>query len=209
MIIFDLDGTLADCEHRRHFVDRYHDINEARRLSEISLANTSHPQPDSYIWQPDYKAYNEACDKDSVIEPTKIMYEKIAYSPFSPRMEIWSGRCESQREKTLKWIIENLYLSGARINNLGETFINYLSETLKMRPEGDNTPLHELKKKWFDEYMNSICPKLPSAFQETDGKIFIPKYPIYFVFESDVASMAMWNRRGIFVFDCNQRDKGF
>lgn len=182
MIIFDLDGVLANCEHRRHFVDRYHAINEARRLSEISLANTSHPQPDSYIWQPDYKAYNEACDKDSVIEPTKIMYEKIAYSAFSARVEIWSGRCESQREKTLKWIIENFYWPGFNED--------YLSETLKMRREGDNTHNSQLKEKWLDESID-------------EGKT------IDFVFESDVPSMAMWNRRGIFVFDCNQRDKGF
>lgn len=34
MIIFDLDGTLADCEHRRHFVDPsdnpdYHQVSDA------------------------------------------------------------------------------------------------------------------------------------------------------------------------------------
>lgn len=206
MIIFDLEGVLANCEHRRPLVDPTLNIDYILQGYDGQGKIIEEKGVYTHIltgkrFKPLWKSFHEACDKDSVIEPTKIMYEKIAYSPFSSHVEIWTGRCESQREKTLKWIIENFYWSG--VNE------NYLSETLIMRPIGDNIPLHELKEKWFDEYMDSKCPKLPPASQETDEKIFTRKNPLDFVFESDVASMAMWNRRGIFVFDCNQRDKGF
>lgn len=30
MIIFDLDGTLSDCEHRRHFVDTKIELREIK-----------------------------------------------------------------------------------------------------------------------------------------------------------------------------------
>ena len=37
MIIFDLDGTLADCEHRRHFVQKDHYNNLRGINNEIAM----------------------------------------------------------------------------------------------------------------------------------------------------------------------------
>lgn len=133
MIIFDLEGTLADCEHRRHFVDRSHPLNEEKRLSEISLESTPHPEINPYVWKRDWKSFYEACDKDTPIEPTCV----TAYSFYQRNIpfQIWSGRCESVRSKTERWLDNN--------------HIEY--DKLKMRPIGDNTPDDQLKKRWLDE----------------------------------------------------------
>lgn len=150
MIIFNLDGTLADCEHRRHFVD-----------------------------VADFESFYEAFDKDTPIEAVCKIFDDLAVDN---DIQIWSCRCESIRQKTLDWLYN---------------YVPYSSQILKMRPIGDNTPYHELKEKWLDEYINSN-EYVKNVFQNRG------KSPIHFVFDSDHESIKMWRRRGVFVFDCNQ-----
>jgi len=127
MIIFDLDGTLADCEHRRHFVDINKNIiggYDQARLREG--------------WKPDWQAFYEACDKDTLIRPIAIVITSMFghdYYDNSHDLHIWSGRCESVRRKTEKWLEDN--------------YIEYNS--LKMRPKGDYTPDDQLKESWLNE----------------------------------------------------------
>lgn len=190
MIIFDLDGTLANCEHRRHFVEKGHPTNlrglKFEEKDELLITPRGNfeiinrlDRPD---WKPNWPAFYEACDKDTLIESTGRVYEHIVYSALSSKVEIWSGRCESQREKTLDWIIKNLYWSTANRE--------YLNHTLKMRPIGDNTPDDVLKERWLDEGI-------------AEGKT------IDFVFDDRPKVVRMWRRRGIFVFNCAQSDGEF
>ena len=99
--------------------------------------------------------------------------------------QIWSKRCESERDETGKWLEKNL--------------LCFESNQLKMRPIGDNTPYHELKEKWLDEYINSN-EYVKNIFQNRG------KSPIEFVIDSDKDSIEMWKRREVFVFDCNQKE---
>ena len=139
MIIFDLDGTLADCEHRRHFVSEHH-WNKLRG---------SIPPPIPHFdgcWKPDWKAFYEACDKDYRIEPTVALLNSIFrtfiwgdYRDSSKvPIEIWSGRCESVRQKTVEWFYRNSVPTTIK---------------LKMRPIGDYTPDDQLKERWLDEHI--------------------------------------------------------
>lgn len=171
MIIFDLDGTLADCEHRRHYVDGSRTCYTARYL----LLN---PQTK---WKPDWNAFYQACDKDTPIWPVVNVLRD-----FSGDVQIWSGRCESVRDKTLDWLANEAGLKGT--NYLWD--LKYEPNILKMRPVGDNTPDDELKERWLDETL--------SAGQTIDG-----------VFDDRPKVVRMWRRRGIFVFDCNQNGKEF
>ncbi len=161
MIIFDLDGTLANCDHRRHFIKPFG----------YSCDGSNKPlDSDLKLFKPDWKSFYEACDKDEPIQPvTRILNRFERHS----EIQIWSGRCESVRQKTLDWIF---YSGIALPQNI----------TLKMRPIGDNTPDHELKFYWANDTIIK------------EGK------DIEFVFDSDVASIAMWKCRNIFVFDCSQ-----
>jgi hypothetical protein len=135
MIVFDLDGTLADCEHRRHFVDERKNIiggYDQARLREG--------------WKPNWKAFYEACEEDIAITPTcEILCELLI---LDRDIVIWSGRCESVRKKTEEWLFENIYIhlmdpqEGCTI-------------PVRMRPIGDSTPDDILKESWLDETIAS------------------------------------------------------
>lgn len=185
MIIFDLDGTLADCTHRRHFVDPscnpdYEEvINEGyMRLSDgwyhkssILLSNP----PQRIKFKPDWKAFYEACDRDAPIKPVIEMF--YAYIGAGGQVEIWSGRCESVRDKTVKWLHEHVPRSSRA--------------KLRMRPIGDSTPDDQLKEQWLDEYL-------------TGGD-----NPIEMVLDDRKKVIDMWIRRGVFVFDVSQGKGNF
>ncbi len=130
MIIFDLDGTLADCEHRRHFVD----ANSGKLLC-------------GEKWKPDWDAFHKACDKDKPVYPVWDSFNHIRQ--WHEEYQIWSDRCESMRKKTIYWLMNRCPL---RPSYWDEGSWNYI---LKMRPIGDYTPDHILKEKWLDEALSS------------------------------------------------------
>ncbi len=186
MIIFDLDGTLADCEHRRHFVEPLHpkNIDNAEMLSYNAYTGEL---VKAIGWKPNWKAFYEACDQDTPnIAVLDVFIHLTQGEPFNHDIQIWSGRCESVRGKTLKWLTD---LSGYTED------IRYWDRRLKMRPIGDNTPDDQLKERWLDE-----------TYQDTKwGR----KTTIEFAFDSEPDSITMWRRRGVFVFDCNQNGREF
>lgn len=175
MIIFNLDGTLANCEHRRHFVD----------LDKIYPSQMGLEYSDGRKWKPDWPAFYEACDKDEPILPTQQLLDGIYFNSkdqefFLSQVQIWSGRCESVREKTKLWLSENILF-----DKIAEQI------TLKMRPIGNIVPDEQLKEQWLDDWI------------ARSGK------PIDMVFESNPKSIQMWKRRGTFVFNCQQSDGEF
>lgn len=185
MIIFDLDGTLANCEHRRHFVDAsYRDDCYFLYLSTLTQRKgwyykerfkmSEPPQPMKF--QPDYKSFNEACDADIGILSTIKIFDSLRSRN---ELHIWSARCESQKEKTKKWFDSN-FSQEANLHDF----------SLKMRPIGDSTPDDDLKEKWLDEALE-------------EGKT------IDFVFDDRPKVVEMYRKRGIFVFDCNQSGRRF
>ncbi len=184
MIVMDLDGTLANCEHRRHFVDRDKAAEKGICYEDVQYdfgGVQNGPwvlvdDPDR-LWKPDWKAFFEACDKDAPIMPTITLTRFMLGHDYYDEQEdvhIWSGRCESVRNKTEKWLEEN----------------SIAYNGLKMRPIGDNTPDDELKERWLDEAISQ-------------GKT------IDFVFDDRPKVVRMWRRRGIFVFDVNQSGMEF
>lgn len=168
MIIFDLDGTLADCEHRRHFVDERKNLIYREEDNNIDVRSG---------WKPDWQAFYEACDQDKPIEPVLSAFIHLTQGePFNHDVQIWSGRCESVRDKTLNWLVNLTGYCGDK---------GYWDRRLKMRPIGDNTPDDQLKERWLNEAI-------------AKGKL------IDFVFDDRKKVRDMWIRRGIFVFDVSQ-----
>ena len=136
MKIFDLDGTLADCEHRRHLVDPlangHYVFGRGERPGWINPSTGEK-------FKPRWKEFFEACDKDKRIHATCNIVQMMLACDDDPYFEIWSGRCESVRQKTIDWLEINIDPTkdwGLR---------------LKMRPIGDSTPDDQLKEKWLDE----------------------------------------------------------
>lgn len=106
IIIFDLDGTLANIDHRMKYIEG------GRR---------------------DWDEFFENCDKDMPIESICTLYRVLSKTDYSLR--IWTGRSETVKDKTKKWL---------------EKFdIDY--DELRMRPEEDYRPDYELKKEWVQE----------------------------------------------------------
>jgi hypothetical protein len=136
MIIFDLDGTLADCEHRRHFVQKPEGLIEWHNSTTGGIHYTKGlSKREEVKWKPNWKAFYEACDQDLPIEPVIHVFLSLWENGADPH--IWSGRCESVRQKTFNWL--RIHVPGFN-NNL-----------IKMRPIGDSTPDDQLKEKWLDE----------------------------------------------------------
>lgn len=145
MIIFDLDGTLANCEHRKHFIDPKKNLT----------INCDRTGCWDNGWKPDWKAFFDACHKDTPINPTIQILNNLIL--LDNHIEIWSGRCESVREKTEDWLYDLLFEN------------KQYSIKIKMRPIGDYTPDDQLKEKWLDEaiangidieYIFDDCPKV-------------------------------------------------
>lgn len=193
MIIFDLDGVLADNEHRKHFI---HDSIDTCNycFSALTIGNCELDYQCNQclqfpaLWKKYVQAYKDACDKDEPVVPNIEIFKIIlSYFDFC---EIWLSRSESVRVKTLNWIIDHF--------KAGLDEKKYFDSILKLRPIGDTTPDHELKERWLDEYIfgeKNIYPRLENA---------VPVNQINFVFDADPQSIEMWKRRGVFVFDVNQ-----
>lgn len=81
MIIFSLDGVLANYDHRKHFID------EASRSF-----NESH------------HAFYDSCDQDAVIEKIKRIFLLLTNNEDPEDFQIWSSRSDEVRIKTIRWI---------------------------------------------------------------------------------------------------------
>ena len=153
MIIFDLDGTLADCEHRKHFVRPTCSECQCELTKEIEFDigwHCNYPCDNVTYkkdWKPDWKSFFEACDKDSPIYSTIGVLKMLSHC--NAPIEIWSGRCESVRSKTETWLAK-----------YGITY-----ESIKMRPIGDYTPDEILKEKWLNEAL-SQCKTIDFVFDD-------------------------------------------
>ena len=187
MIIFDLDGTLSDCEHRRHLVnpEKYpklceysnYRIIDGKPILDLDGKSSWRYKKTGDPFQHGWKEFYEACDKDTPIEPViECWNDQISLGSMGNHM-IWSGRCESVREKTEKWLEKNL--------------LCFESHQLKMRPIGDSTPDDQLKEMW-----------------SHDAKILEGK-KIDYVFDDRPKVIRMWKRHGIFVFNCCQHGDEF
>ena len=124
--IFDLDGTLSDDSHRAHF-------------------RTQEPK--------DWDAYNGACDKDTPIQ--EIIELTTALYTLGNDIEIWTGRTESEREKTETWLYAH----------------DVSWDILRMRPSDDYRPANIVKLEWLAEL--PIKPTLVFEDRETQVKYWL------------------------------------
>ena len=136
-IVFDLDGTLANIEHRLH-----------------------HIRDGNNNWQ----AFFDACDKDRVIQSTAYLLNALVsrHLESSHVVEIWSGRSVGPDNrvacKTMKWLIDNLPLAGGHCDRFCLSLdprrhffkMSHLV-VVRMRDHGDYTSDDELKWRWLQD----------------------------------------------------------
>lgn len=80
LIVFDIDGTLADCGHRLHYIQR-------------------NPK--------DWRSFFHSCGLDDPILPT-IKIARALHSAQAFDIEFWTGRPEDVRLDTRDWLYDHL-----------------------------------------------------------------------------------------------------
>jgi len=185
LYIFDLDGTLALIDHRRHFVtapekiqcdacDGDGKIDRASGLHICSKCNGSGKVKDGNF-KPNWDAFHQACVNDipnwPVINTLNALYKAGA--------EIWffSGRSAVVYDETLDWLAAHVDMSRLSI-----------IEGLNMRAEGDYTPDEQLKEKWLKEMSIYFTGKLVAVFDDRQKVV------------------DMWRRNGVTCFQVAEGD---
>lgn len=128
-VVFDLDGTLADCSHRTHFI----------------CNPDGSPKPKE---EKDWDGFYAACGGDA---PHKVLAKLAAELLFLGHdVQIWTGRSSIAFYETEKWLLKQGICSNYFIESHG--YKGPAIPLLRMRPHGDHTPDHLLKQKWMEEY---------------------------------------------------------
>lgn len=182
LYIFDLDGTLADLTHRRHFVH----LQPGSRVTvdnrpgvcigvtpsatplhyNVMLDDTlesAHYDARSVKFKPDWDAFHAACVDDKPIQPVIELLQLIHRKN---DVWIWSGRMETVRSQTVRWIEDH-------------TNIFWDQNHIKMRPAGDYTVDHKLKESW----LHALSPE--------------DRARLVMVFDDRNQVVDMWRRNGV------------
>lgn len=173
MIIFDLDGTLADISHRLRYIDPtkepYAQYKPDPSCNCVALGMTECTcgkwfYSNGRKFQKRYDLFLDLCVNDTPNTPIVDMFYALISA--GEHIEIWTGRPDSHHKQTLDWLHNHIPRA---------SWINHL----KMRPSKDNTPDYELKEQWLLEH------------QRVSGN------PIKLVFEDRTRVVEMYRRHGI------------
>jgi FMN phosphatase YigB (HAD superfamily) len=130
MIIFDLDGTLADIEHRKPLVDGI--------------------QRNEDTWAAWHDFFN-ACVNDKPNKPVIEMFRAMRhYGRYD--IEIWSGRSDLVLTETQAWLTEHVF-GNEHWKNPRDEF-HYCK--LRMRPMNDWRTDVELKAEWLNGAISKV-----------------------------------------------------
>ena len=132
--IFDIDGTLMNIDHRRHYVEGD---------------------------KKDWKSFVDAIEHDTINNPVANILEQLSYHTYISDTGFYflTGRNEAQREITQNQIqhcgfSEDNFHRIYGIKDDIYRIYDCLEEILLMRPDGDYRPDAELKSELFDKLVD-------------------------------------------------------
>jgi hypothetical protein len=106
-------------------------------------------------WKPDWDTYYRACPADAPMETNiRVVQALLASSP-GLRLIITTGRSAAVRDETVQWL--NTHLDQW--------------DGLVMRPVGNYTPDHELKKTWCQDGQACRINQVLCAFEDRDRTV--------------------------------------
>lgn len=143
LYIFDLNGTLADLKHRRHFVER----------PSFNLFDPKERVQANKPWKPNWDAFHAACVDDKPIQP---VIELLLSLELRAEVWIWSGRMSTVREQTILWLDQNVIANDCMD----------MDTILTMRPAGDYTPDDQLKESWLHAMSPEDRARLVMVFDD-------------------------------------------
>ena len=139
LYIFDLDGTLALIDHRRHILDDKSDPNR---------------------WQ----KFFSACIHDEPNRPVIRTLQALRRS--GAECWIWSGRSDEVRAQTVEWLCKHGCFG--RPTGTLPWWPFGATERFRMRKAMDFTPDEVLKRGWLDEMTFSDLSRLNAVFDDRD-----------------------------------------
>lgn len=144
--IFDLDGTLADCEHRRHWLDK-----------------DAHPEmTTSERWERFFDPLSIMLDK--VVSPIAQILRFIPRGTERASVWIWSARWERTRLVTSDW----LFIQARIPTTAWSADYEGISVPLRMRPEGEFMPDEKLKESWLLDLPRDVRDSIACVFDDRD-----------------------------------------
>lgn len=175
LYIFDLDGTLADAEHRIHFIRRpacpfcgWIKLCDHDQLTDEQLREKGLPPGQRAAFVPDWRAFFAACMDDKPILAALATLRALRHG--GAECWIWTGRSDEVREETRAWLKKHGAWHSWRFT---------APEAFLMREAGDHRPDHELKLSWL------------SALEPPERARLIA------VFEDRAAVVQMWRAYGV------------
>lgn len=153
LYIFDLDGTLADIEHRRHLIQK-------TICSACGGVVMTFPKPKQVCepcggvgyTTPDWPEFYRQCVNDEPKWP--IIDTLIALARQGADVWIWSGRSSEVMNETREWLQQ--YIPSDELEEI----------ELCMRREGDYTPDEQLKAGWYDALTDYDQRRLVAIFDD-------------------------------------------
>ena len=164
LYIFDLDGTLALIDHRRHLVERpvctvcgghgdptgmYTKCTGCNGLQVNSSGLTLDKN-----FKPNWDAFFKACVDDKPIQATIHAMNHLLNS-LECDVYIWTGRSDVARDETLAWLQTHAGVHEDEFKNV------------RMRPHGCFTPDHILKREWLDSMSPYDRKRLTAVFEDS------------------------------------------
>lgn len=180
-IIFDLDGTLALCDHRRHLVQLC-DGSPVKVDGTEGICRGNNPKIPGDIWiefpgtglwsyspsnisfKPDWPLFFQSCVDDLPNRP--VIASLRAHVALGHTVMIVSGRSDEVRAQTEAWLFQHVF------TGMACTFAPI------MRPAGDFTPDDVLKRNWL-----------------LDGTI--PRDRVLCAYDDRDKVVAMWRSMGV------------
>lgn len=191
LFIFDLDGTLALIDHRRHLVEprrcdgclgfghvRREPVEVAAMRRDSRGTMTAVPAMDpcpacdgAGKAKPDWRAFFAACVHDEPNLP--VIQTLLALRRGGAECWIWSARSDEVRDQTVAWLRKHGCLKVCAWWPLPAP------ESFRMRKAGDHTPDEQLKFGWLVEMEPPERQRLTGVFDDRDKVV------------------AMWRRHGV------------
>lgn len=160
LYIFDLDGTLALIDHRRHLVETpaCPHCEDGRVLDKTSIFdNMACPSCGGKnldkSFKPDWPKFFKLCKDDKPNWP--VITTLLSLKNAGCEVWIWSGRSDEVKEATKLWLNEYLWIA---------PFV--ADDVLKMRTAHDYTPDDQLKESWLNALSENDRARLAAVFDD-------------------------------------------
>lgn len=134
--IFDIDGTLADCSHRLHFILPPY-VSELQSIEDLDK------------FQPDWETFHKECVNDKPIQDVVRLLYLIESQSITNNVIFVTGRPESSRKETETWLQNNLHERNVKVY---------------MRQDGDHRQDCVIKKEIYNKYLKDI--KIDGVFED-------------------------------------------